>query len=174
MAKSDNTNSQITDDDSPAGGRSSAQVVEARDGSTIRDVIQAVISGDVTGDVHIGNKVYTRSSLEELNDYLTRAVAAYEARLSQAVLRPTLPDHPYKFLYSFDVEDAPIFFGRDAAIEQLYGKTRQDRLTILHARSGAGKTSLLNAGLSPRLIHEGRLSVYARAYQDPYVLSSRR
>jgi hypothetical protein len=105
---------------------------------------------------------------ETLDDYLARAVATYEARMYQLVARSTaLPDQPYKFLYAFEIEDADIFFGRDGASEDFYQTVLKDRLTVLHARSGAGKTSLLNAGLSPRLIREGRLPVYARAYEDP-------
>lgn len=152
------------DEEKPPG---SQQKIKAGAGATIRDVIQAVISGQVTGDVHIGDKVYTRSSLEELNDYLARAVAKYEARMNRAERRQPPPDHPYKFLYAFGLQDAGIFFGRDAASEALYEKVLKDRLTVLHARSGAGKTSLLNAGLSPLLIKKDRLPVYARTYNDP-------
>lgn len=112
--------------------------------------------------------VSSRSPEEALRDYLARAVAAYEARLYQLVARPSArPDRPYKFLYAFEIEDTGIFFGRDAASDALYQALLRDRLTVLHAPSGAGKTSLLNAGLSPRLIRDGRLPVYARAHDDP-------
>ena len=70
-------------------------------------------------------------------------------------------------LDAFTLNDTNLFFGRDRAKEDLYQTLLKDRLTILHAKSGAGKTSLLNAGLSPHLISEGRLPVYARAYEDP-------
>jgi hypothetical protein len=122
----------------------------------------------IHGDEIRGDKVvYTRSNLEELNDCLAHAVAAYEARLYQVMLRQAPPVYPYRFLYAFNLEDAPIFFGRDIATEELYAKVLSNRLTVLHARSGAGKTSLLNAGLSPRLIRAGRLPIYARTYKDP-------
>jgi HEAT repeat protein len=131
------------------------------------------IGGDVKGPVLSGRfdgpvSVYSRSQLEELNDYLAQAIAAYEARMYRH-LRPSAapPDQPYKFLYAFEIEDAPIFFGRDAASKALHETVLQDRMTVLHAKSGAGKTSLLKAGLSPQLIREGRLPVYARAYEDP-------
>jgi hypothetical protein len=129
-----------------------------------------VVHGDeVHGDKVMGDKVVVgRSQVEELHDYLARAVAAYEARMYQVVARPPAPpEQPYKFLYPFEVEDEGIFFGRERAVEGLYQKLTADRLTVLHARSGAGKTSLLNAGLSPCLIRQGRLPVYARAYEGP-------
>ncbi|TEU18107.1 MAG: HEAT repeat domain-containing protein, partial [Anaerolineales bacterium] len=114
------------------------------------------------------------SEMEIVNDYLARAAATYEARMYQLVARPAaLPDQPYKFLYAFEIEDTDIFFGQEAASEALYQTVLKDRLTILHAKSGAGKTSLLNAGLSPRLIREGRLPVCARAYEDPVLAIKR-
>lgn len=139
--------------------RRSQQVIKAVKGSTISEVIQAVVNGDVTGDVHIGDKIYNRSELEELNDYLTKAVFAFESKMYQTLRQQTSSDHPYKFLQSFTLEDADIFFGRDDAIEEIHKKVTSDRLTVLHARSGAGKTSILNAGLSPRLIREARLPI---------------
>jgi HEAT repeat protein len=158
----------VTGGDKVLSDGSSIQIIQADRGNAISDVIQAVVSGQVTGDLHIGDKIYTRSDLEELDDYLARAIAAYEARMYQLVARPPVPpDQPYKFLYAFEIEDADIFFGRDAASQALHQTVLRDLLTVLHAKSGAGKTSILNAGLSPRLIREGRLPVYARAYDDP-------
>ncbi len=55
----------------------------------------------------------------------------------------------------------------NAASAALHQAVNQSRLTVLHARSGAGKTSLLRAGLAPRLIREGRIPVFARALDDP-------
>jgi len=134
------------------------------DGTIIGDHSTSV----VMKDVHIGDKVYAHSELEELRDHLARAVAAYEARMYQRIARSAAPpERPYKFLYAFDIEDADIFFGREAACDALYQTVRKDRLSILHAKSGAGKTSLLNAGLAPRLISEARLPLYARVYEDP-------
>jgi len=157
-------------DDTP----SISQEIRAEDRGTIRDVIQAIVSGQVTGDVHIGDKIYRRPALDELSDYLARAVAAYKARMYQYLAsRLSPPDQPYKFLYAFEIEDADIFFGRDAASEALHQTVLKDRLTVLHARSGAGKTSLLKAGLSLCLIREGRLPVYARAYEDPVLAVKR-
>jgi len=159
--QSSNSQVNITSDGNLTGDDISAQKVKAEGDSAISDVIQAGVSGQVSGGVHIGDKIYTGSDLEEPSDCLARAVAAYEARLYQLVARSAVPpDHPYKFLRAFETEGADIFFGRDAASEELYR-------TALNARSGAGKTSLPNAGLSPRLIREGRLPVYARVYESP-------
>src|SRR5207249_6688918 len=99
------------------------------------------------GNILIGNNVYTRSNLEELKDYLVLAIRDYEARMYAVLGMPSTPAYPYKFLYPFGLEDRLIFCGRGAATEELYKKVLSDRLTVLHAKSGAGKTSLLHAGL---------------------------
>jgi HEAT repeat protein len=103
-----------------------------------------------------------------LHDFLAQSVSALEAWIFQLVNRAAVPpNQPYRFLYPFETEDAAHFHGRDAAVEALYQAVLHDRLTVLHGRSGIGKTSLLNAGLIPRMIHDGRLPLYARAYDDP-------
>ena len=111
---------------------------------------------------------YERTPDQELRDYLASAVPKYELWMrglgegtSGAV------KEPYKGLYPFGIEDAAIFFGREGASKALLDKIKGDRLAVLYARSGAGKTSLLNAGLAPLLVREGLLPVYARVYDDP-------
>ena len=142
--------------------------VTAVEGSTIRDVIMSVISGKVEGDVHIGDKIYYRSDLEELNDYLKKAVLAFESQMYQMLRRSSQADYPYKSLQPFALEDSRIFFGRTNAIKELHTKVIRNRMTVVYARSGAGKTSLLNAGLSPQLIEEARLPVcvHIRPYEE--------
>jgi HEAT repeat protein len=121
-------------------------------------------------DIHI----HKGSEVEDLRTYLAQAVAEYEVRMYQHLIPSDAPPvDPYKSLYAFDIDDADIFFGRDAAIEALHETVLKDRLTVLHAKSGAGKTSLLNAGLAPRLIRERQLPVYARAYADPVLAVKR-
>ncbi|MGW4792166.1 nSTAND1 domain-containing NTPase [Nonomuraea sp. NPDC004297] len=51
----------------------------------------------------------------------------------------------------FTAHDETLFFGRSDEIRLLLGLWRRNRLTILHSDAAAGKTSLLRAGLIPRL-----------------------
>src|SRR5574342_1423923 len=104
------------------------QEVIASEGATIKDVVQAIISGKVEGDVVFGDKIYLRSEVEELNDYLDWAGAEFENRMAQIQLEPSRQDKPFKSLDFFSPEDASIFFGRRAASEQLFDKVVGNRI----------------------------------------------
>ena len=62
---------------------------------------------------------------------------------------------PYLGLVNFGKGDAPIFFGREAEVESLIGTlaaaSREKRFTVVLGASGAGKSSLVRAGLWARL-----------------------
>jgi hypothetical protein len=58
---------------------------------------------------------------------------------------------PYRGLLPFREEDAGVFFGREAEIEELVGKLREHNLVTLVGRSGSGKSSVAYAGLIPAL-----------------------
>ena len=49
-----------------------------------------------------------------------------------------------------------MFFGRDENCDELMRALDNGRLTVLYAESGAGKTSLLKAGLMSRLVARER------------------
>ncbi|MET9263342.1 ABC transporter ATP-binding protein [Amycolatopsis sp. NPDC004079] len=57
---------------------------------------------------------------------------------------------PYVGAAVFRAEDAEYFCGRDSAIAELTGRVRKQRFVALVGRSGAGKSSLLRAGLIAR------------------------
>ena len=61
------------------------------------------------------------------------------------------PDEPWPGLESYTEEDASLFYGREAETEELFRLLRRDVLTVVFGPSGTGKTSLLQAGLFPRL-----------------------
>lgn len=63
----------------------------------------------------------------------------------------TAPASPYVGLTSYTQDDSAIFFGRDAERRVLISNLRASRLTLLYARSGTGKSSLLRAGVAARL-----------------------
>jgi TPR repeat protein len=59
---------------------------------------------------------------------------------------------PFKGLKSFDYEDSVRFFGRVKDVERLYSDIKQNSgLLIVSGASGTGKSSLIKAGLIPKL-----------------------
>jgi len=68
----------------------------------------------------------------------------------------------YPGVQSFEEPDSARFFGRKAATDALLMRVLSVRLLLQFAPSGAGKTSLLNAGLFPRLRPRGYLPFSVR------------
>ena len=69
------------------------------------------------------------------------------APTGSAALQETGERDPYPGLLSFTEEDAGLFFGREAEVGALWGRLRNRRLLAVIAPSGAGKTSLVRAGV---------------------------
>ena len=63
---------------------------------------------------------------------------------------------PYKGLQFFREEDAEFFFGRDSAIVELYQSVQARQFIALVGPSGSGKSSVVRAGLVPKLRRETR------------------
>jgi hypothetical protein len=74
---------------------------------------------------------------------------------------------PYKGTESYQIEDDGLFFGRDGDSDQLIAQILSSRLTLLHAQSGAGKTSLLNARVIPGLEARGWSAFRIIPQNDP-------
>lgn len=71
---------------------------------------------------------------------------------AQKTIRETLSTIcPYRGLLYFREEDAPFFFGREAAIRQLTSAVQQHNLVAVVGASGSGKSSVVRAGLVPEL-----------------------
>jgi len=69
---------------------------------------------------------------------------------------------PWLGLASYSETDSELFFGREKESLDLLRLVRREVLTVLFGPSGTGKTSLLNAGLFPRLRESGFLPIAIR------------
>lgn len=77
---------------------------------------------------------------------------------------PTLPAigrtaFPYKGLDHYEEQDAPFFFGREVERDLVVANLLAAPLTLLYGQSGVGKSSLLHAGVVPRLREAPDLAV---------------
>lgn len=59
--------------------------------------------------------------------------------------------NPWPGIYSYTPADRELFFGREEETEELLRLVHDEPLATLYSASGLGKTSLLGAGLIPRL-----------------------
>ena len=76
---------------------------------------------------------------------------------------PTLDArHPWLGLASFTEETRAYFYGRDDEVAELARRVQRKLLTVLFGQSGLGKTSILRAGLVPRLREQGYCPIYVR------------
>jgi hypothetical protein len=69
---------------------------------------------------------------------------------------------PWLGLDSFSEDTRGYFHGREEEIAELARRVQRKPLTVLFGQSGLGKTSILRAGLVPRLRPEGYCPVYLR------------
>lgn len=112
-------------------------------------------SGDAA-EVHRTTAEFTEQFEAWLEDRVRRQVRAEDKA-------PPLPEGgPFKGSAVLDHDDAPLFFGRDRAIavalERLArGHAAGCDFLLIHGPPGCGKSSLMRAGLAPRLMADGRL-----------------
>jgi WD40 repeat protein/serine/threonine protein kinase len=98
-----------------------------------------------------------------------RAVSVVSRRTVSPPAQASLTDVAFRGLLPFQEADRERFYGREAeTLALLRTVARHDfRFGVLFGESGCGKTSLLKAGLVPKLWEEGFVPVYCRAYTDP-------
>jgi AAA+ ATPase superfamily predicted ATPase len=70
--------------------------------------------------------------------------------------------NPWLGLASFTEETRAFFYGREDEVAELARRVQRKLLTILFGQSGLGKTSILRAGLVPRLRAQGYCPIYVR------------
>src|SRR5438552_12358571 len=78
----------------------------------------------------------------------------------------TKPREPYRGISPFRLLDWRIFFEREAEAERLTNLVSLYRGVLLYGQSGAGKSSLLNAGLIPHALRQGRAPERIRVYPE--------
>jgi photosystem II stability/assembly factor-like uncharacterized protein len=74
----------------------------------------------------------------------------------------TLHRYPGARPFSDDDLSQRTFFGREPSSVALTDQILANRLVLVYAKSGLGKTSLLNAGVAPRLRDAGSLPLFVR------------
>ena len=74
--------------------------------------------------------------------------------------------NPWLGLTSYEFEDSYKFFGRSTESGQLSESIINNPVTVIYGPSGAGKTSIIKAGIFPKLLQEYYMPVYIRLIHD--------
>jgi|GEM_PF-447957 len=166
-----------------AGQLSAAELEEAlkplllalRDGQVVNITAETYVAGDqvIQNITQLAARALTAAEeAEKAQEVAARRLAQgvrdYALRLHEIAAdeSDTATGNPYKGLEAYRLGDSELFYGRDGAITELLNRLQRGRLLILHAESGAGKSSILQAGISPRLLAQGHLPVHLRPYNQ--------
>ena len=88
--------------------------------------------------------------------------------LDDAAAEVVSRERPWPRLRAYDEKEEQFFHGRSRETSALLRQVMRDNLTVFFGISGIGKTSLLRAGLFPRLRQEGFFPVRVRLdFADP-------
>ena len=109
----------------------------------IKDTKYAATSAKGDAVINVYNYIYSYKSVE------SKLVGS-----DKAVTKDSL-SCPYRGLFNFSPNDAKFFFGRDVFIEELFTAAKNNSFIPLSGASGSGKSSLILAGLVPKLEQTG-------------------
>jgi Domain of unknown function (DUF4062) len=98
-------------------------------------------------------KQFTFHLKELIEELLNKPIAADTPPASHAL--ELWPGSPFPGLRAFTDKDAPIFFGRGRETDDLTDRINRNRFVTVVGASGSGKSSLVWAGLIPRLEANG-------------------
>lgn len=80
--------------------------------------------------------------------------------------------NPFIGLRTYEEADAIFFRGRKSSTTDLYSMILDNDIVVFHAESGEGKSSLLNAGLFPKLRDERFFPIKINFTEEDYALES--
>ena len=130
------------------------------------DIEQHLNNSDVDGGIqaiHGSNN----KQVQIINYYYREATKAviYESTDTDNENLPC----PYRGLFHFGPDDAEFFFGREVFVEELFAATQTRNFIPVLGASGSGKSSVVLAGLVPRLQQEGNwLFTHFRPGSEPF------
>ena len=102
------------------------------------------VVGDVSGQAAVAVGERAQATINQYGNIIIRADNFED-------LPPAPGETPYKGLAYFATKDKAIFFGREKLSDELAEKLQTAHFLALIGASGSGKSSLLRAGIIPRL-----------------------
>jgi WD40 repeat protein len=131
------------------------------------------------GNVEFSGNENAMNLLNSANDVSinqSRIITIYNYNYQQQTVTPSTEDDlddnlicPYQGLYHFSYENSEYFFGREVFVEELFEYTETRNFIPVLGASGSGKSSVILAGLVPKLVQAGRWQfTHFRPGNDPF------
>ncbi len=120
-------------------------------------LIPVLLPGARPSELPLGLKAYQWVDIRERSlwsrgiDEIVRAVQWGKSELSADYSALSSVQNPYPGLRPFTELDRPVFFGRDRLVEELVAALVENRFVVLVGPAGSGKSSLIQAGVMPKL-----------------------
>jgi eukaryotic-like serine/threonine-protein kinase len=151
-------------------------LAELDDDTKVRQMLEQKKALDVFCDRWLGNPddsfkaaFHTFQTLDEfgrrleihLRKLIREKVAKRSGRLADEEIRwPESKGSPYRGLEPFELEHAPVFYGRGQAIDEIVSTLQNQAASgcafvLIFGMSGCGKSSVVRAGVLPRLAQAG-------------------
>ena len=116
---------------------------------------QPEIHQEITGTEYAATSATGSAAIYITNYYYGEDTKAVLVESTDTANDENLPC-PYRGLFQFSPNDAEFFFGREVFIEKLFDVTQTRNFIPVLGASGSGKSSVVLAGLVPKLQNEGR------------------
>ena len=126
--------------------------------ATLAEAVTFISRGQATGVILDTSK--DQAAAQSLLDYWATTLYRASQEPPDAMLAeydetkaPELADadYPYPGLQPFTEDQAEVFFGRKALLDEITGRLAEQRAALIVGPSGSGKSSLIMAGLLPAL-----------------------
>jgi DNA-binding SARP family transcriptional activator/WD40 repeat protein len=124
------------------------------------------------GAVSVFGLAFSDEPYARIEDFLRalRRAVGVDSVAPAAVPELTEVRNPYKGLQAFQEADAEDFYGRDELVERLVDQVDRRRLVAVVGPSGSGKSSVVKAGVAPRLLaqEDGPVRLLTEMYPGGY------
>ncbi|MFS0518590.1 WD40 repeat domain-containing protein, partial [Nostoc sp. UIC 10607] len=129
---------------------------------------QTDINQIIKGTEYAATSATGDSNITIINYYYREDVKAAPVESTNASLNKDIPC-PYRGLFHFSPDDAEFFFGRELFVEELVEAAKTRHFIPVFGASGSGKSSVVLAGLVPKLQKEGHWKfTHFRPGSDPF------
>nr|MDZ8062955.1 hypothetical protein [Nostoc sp. EkiNYC01] len=103
----------------------------------------------------IGGDIYNTKNIHITNYYYREDIRVATVKPNEDASDDEKLPCPYRGLFHFSPDDAEYFFGREVFIEKLSKATQTQNFISVLGASGSGKSSVVLAGLVPKLQQQG-------------------